>query len=54
MFEEMKAKILSFTDPYDIENYIEEISYSDDITNGEYTELYEIALNLYRELLDRR
>ncbi len=54
MFEEMKAKILSFADPYELESYVEVISYSDDITHHEYAELYGIALDLYRELLDRR
>lgn len=53
MFTELRNQIQSFTDPYNLEQFMENLAYNDDISHQEYAELYGIALDLYRELLEQ-
>ena len=51
-FEQYKKEIESMNfqelSDYEINEFIEEMSLSDEITNEQYTELYELVITLYK------
>ena len=53
MYNELQKQIYAFKDPYELENFMENLAYSDDITHMKYASLYTIALDYYHTLLDK-
>lgn len=51
-FSQTKKDIMTISSTYKMDEYIENLSFCDDIANAEYCELYEIALIRYHAILE--